>query len=391
MARHPHADLPVDTSVSVPRAVREAAARADAMYKPPEAPPGQPPAPVGQVEPAAGAPTNPTPGAPPSLEMPGAPATPPPGTPPAPGAPPTPPNGSGEPQDPPSAAPDSPDAVWERRYRGMKGRYDALQATTANQMNQLQGQIAALQQQVSARPQPTTPQSATPGAPSGLPPGFTEQDLETWGPDMIAIMDRIATARAQEATGVVTTRMQGVEQAAVGQAHDRMLSYLDTHLPSDNSADGWRDVNEDPAFAEWLDLRDALSGATRRSMLMAAFEAKDGPRVAAFFKSFISEAPPAPPAAQPGPAAPGTPPLQETPLQSNRIPLQSLAAPGRARPAAPVQPGSPAPKRIYKTSEIGAFFDAKARGKYAGADPAAVNAMEQDIFQAQGEGRVVTG
>jgi collagen type IV alpha len=380
MARHPHADLPVDTSVPVPRAVREAAERANAMYKAPEptpaAPGSEPPAPpAGVVEPAAGAPTNPNPGAPPSLELPGAPAAP------AAAAPAAPP--AGEVQDPPAAAPGSEEAVWERRYRSMKGRFDA----TSHQMGQMQGEIAQLRQQLNARPAPATPTPATPSTPTGLPPGLTEADIEAWGPDMIAVIDRVATARAQEATGAVANRIQGVEQTVVGNAHDRMLSYLDTNLPAGNSVDGWRDINEDPEFAEWLNLLDPLAGATRRSMLMAAFEAKDGPRVAAFFKSFISEAPPAPPAAQPGPVAPEAP----VPPQSNRIPLQSLAAPGRARPAAPVAPGSPVPKRTYKTSEIGAFFSAKARGQYAGQDPAAVAAMEADIFQAQHEGRVIGG
>lgn len=380
--RHPHADLPVDTSVVMPRAVREAAARVDAMYQPatpetPPAAPAAPPAPPAQVE-QPGTPTNPSPNAPPSLEMPGAAAAPP-AQPPAaaPAAP------AGEPQDPPPSEPGTPAEVWERRYRSMKGRFDA----TTHQMQQLQQRVDTLTQQLNARPAPATPQPATPGAPAGLPPGFTEQDVETWGPDMVAFVDRIATARAREITGEVSTRVQGVEQAVVGNAHDRMLAHLDAELPSGNSANGWRDINEDPAFADWLNLIDPLAGATRRSMLMAAFEAKDGPRVAAFFKSFISEALPAPPAAQPGPGTPEAP----VPPQSNRIPLQSLAAPGRARPAAPAQPGTPAPKRIYKNSEIGAFFDAKTRGRYANEDPAAVLAMEQDIFRAQAEGRVIAG
>ena len=44
-----------------------------------------------------------------------------------------------------------------------------------------------------------------------------------------------------------------------------------------------------PAFLTWLDEEDPYAGATRRNLLLNAFDQRDGPRVVAFFSGFLNE------------------------------------------------------------------------------------------------------
>jgi hypothetical protein len=78
----------------------------------------------------------------------------------------------------------------------------------------------------------------------------------------------------------------------------------------------------------------------------------------------------------PTPAAPTAPPKPG---------LESLAAPGKARTSA--QPNAPAEKQIITTADVNAFYDAVRKGYYNGRE-AEKNALEQELFAAQREGRV---
>ena len=115
-------------------------------------------------------------------------------------------------------------------------------------------------------------------------------------------------------------------------------------------------------------------------MLNTAFRAADAPRVIAFFKGFLNEevATGQQPAPQP-PASPQT--------RTAAVPLDTLAAPGRAKPATGADSTSaPADKPIITRAQIAAFYDQVRRGAYAGRDADKAR-DEAIIFAAQREGR----
>ena len=150
------------------------------------------------------------------------------------------------------------------------------------------------------------------------------------------------------------------------------------HAKLTEAVPNWQDINQLDAFKAWLALPDQYSGATRHSMLLSAYAENDTPRVLAFFRGFISELAATTPADElvPAPAAPQQPPKPG---------LESLAAPGRAR--TPAQTNAPAEKQIITPDDVNAFYAAKRRGEYAGREEE-FNALEQELFKAQREGRV---
>lgn len=358
---------PIDPAVVLPRAVREAAARSDelvAMLQP-----------GAQIDPNAPPPTDPslpTHPEPPPLDLGATPAPAVPGVDPAvvptPAAQPT-------PAAPPAPEPGSA-ADWEHRFRSEKGRREVEARRFSDAMQEMQARMGEMERLLASGGRPAPP---TPGAPVSAPnaPVWTDEERDTYGEDLLTLVDRIAERKLAPAM----SRVDSVTTSFGADAREKMLAQLDQQIPT------WKAVNLDPNFIAWLQLRDLASGATRLSLLTDAYEKNQTSRVAHFFNSFLAEASPEPtPGVQPTPD-PAADLLNPPP--SNRIPLASLAAPGRSGSAA--APNAPAPaKRTYTTSQIAQFYSDKTRGRHVGREVDA-NAMEQDIFAAQSEGRVIEG
>jgi hypothetical protein len=120
-------------------------------------------------------------------------------------------------------------------------------------------------------------------------------------------------------------------------------------------------------------------------MLNVAYQAANAPQVKAFFDGFIRDE------AVTGneDLAPQLERQSETPAAPQRqaaVPLASLAAPGRAKPASGDTPG-PADKPTFTRTQISKFYSDVRKGIYAGRE-ADKNAMEKQIFAAQNDGRV---
>jgi hypothetical protein len=157
-----------------------------------------------------------------------------------------------------------------------------------------------------------------------------------------------------------------------------LYSALATAVPN------WRDINVDIGFKEWLSAPDPYSGRLRADMLNDAFSGHEANRVINFFRGYV-EASGLP---QPSQANDLTaPPLSKPNGQaSGKIPLETLAAPGRARSAP--QSELPPDKPVYTHAWIAKFTAEKLAGKYRGRE-ADADAIEQDIYRAQHEGRIV--
>lgn len=343
---------PVDTSIRLPKSVRDQVKRAESHYKkeeltppaPPEVPPIEvPPAPIAAETPPPPAET------PPEVPLTAAPET------------------------PPALASETPPATnWEHSYKSMKGRYERSEqglVAMRDRMNELESTIASLQR-APARPRQETSSERL----------VTEKEMAEYGPELVDIMGR----RAKEELNPIVATMQqeidelkglvrGTHSQVTKTGRTQLLASMDTQLPK------WRELNDNQDFLQWLDLPDRYSGVIRGKLFDAALEQNNTPRVLAFFQGFLAEEA----ASDPARARVSEPPAPEPPNQ--KVPLENFAAPGRAKSPAGNQP--PAEKPYISKDQITAFYADVNRGKYRG-NEAEKDRLERMIFEANAEGRI---
>lgn len=341
----PMPQAPVDESVRIPENVKRAAELANSFYqKPVEVPPEEAP----PLAPEAPQDTNP-----PSTEASPEPVPPPEQTP----APTTQPSGGD----------------WEHRYLSMQGRYNAAQKTIGSmqeQMRELGDELVRTQQLITR----TAPQEQHTQQPVKL---LTDADTETYGNEIIDLVKRAARETFEPELQKVQQENQQLRQRMSRDAQLSVVQTLDRDLPN------WREINRNPRFKQWLSLRDLKARVVRKKLLDEAYAAADAPSVVSFFRDFVGdevatgnmETTP-----QPQPSAQAPAPRQAA------VPLESLAAPGRARPASGDN-AMPADKPVFTRGQIQQFYANVRRGVYAGRE-VDKDKLERQIFSAQAEGRV---
>ena len=328
---------PVDTAVSVPESVRRAAAEAEARHKaayqtPDPVVSGETPAPV--VDPATAAVADPAA--------------------PAPDAAPA-----------PVAAPQG-EVDWEARYNSMKGRFDQSQRTIGSmqgQMSELGDELVRTQSLLTPR-QPLQQQQ-----PARL---LTDQERADYGTELIEVVQKAALEAVAPEITTLKQQNQQLRQKVAQQDQQGIFAALDQAVPN------WREINESDRFKAWCRLPDLYSGVLRGRLLNDAFRAGQAPRVAQFFRGFLTEE------VATGQQSVTLPSAVE---RTAAVPLETLAAPGRAKPATGADSTSaPADKPIITRQQIAAFYDQVRRGAYAGRDADKAR-DEAIIFAAQREGR----
>jgi hypothetical protein len=265
------------------------------------------------------------------------------------------------------ASPES-DETWERRYRGMEGRYKRAEGdirAMSEQIANLQGLIASANNRVtSSTPQELRPQSLlTPEEVGEYGTEFLDvvarKAKEELSPEVIALKDKLSRLEKQ---------FEGTAQQNAAQAQARMDAALDQQIPQ------WRDINYMEEFKQWLALPDMYSGAIRHDLLRQAYAQNNTPRVLAFFKGFLDqEAALVPQGDQPHQAGNG------------KIPLETFAAPGRAKTSA--ASGAPVEKPVFTHAQVSQFYAESAAGKWRGRE-AEKDRIEAMIFDAVREGRI---
>ena len=328
---------PVDTAVSVPESVRRAAAEADARHKaayqtPDPVVSGETPAPV--VDPATAAVADPAA--------------------PAPDAAPA-----------PVAAPQG-EVDWEARYNSMKGRFDPSQRTIGSmqgQMSELGDELVRTQSLLTPRQPPQQQQ------PARL---LTDQERADYGTELIEVVQKAALEAVAPEITTLKQQNQQLRQKVAQQDQQGIFAALDQAVPN------WREINESDRFKAWCRLPDLYSGVLRGRLLNDAFRAGQAPRVAQFFRGFLTEE------VATGQQSVTLPSAVE---RTAAVPLETLAAPGRAKPATGADSTSaPADKPILTRQQIAAFYDQVRKGAYAGRDADKAR-DEAIIFAAQREGR----
>lgn len=264
---------------------------------------------------------------------------------------------SAPPQAAPQAAPNQ-DSQWEQRYKTMLGKYEAEVPRMAAELRetraQLQATMAQLNAQQEARQQETKQQ-----------PLVTQQDVDTFGADLLDVVDRKAQEVADKKVAALTQHVKELE-AMLGHTHQRQELSADELFYAKLGAlvSDYKTINADQRWLDWLAETDPLTGKTRQDYLNAAAGARDANRVATIFNAFKQ----------------ALPPVQKTPQQE----LQSQVAPSRSRGAgAPAT--DPSAKKVWSSKEITDFYTKVRMREISEADAARI---ESDINQAMVEGRI---
>lgn len=348
--------LQYDENVKLPKGVLAAAARAEELYNTlrdePVAPAGEQVTPEGNPELNAANLLNNEPPAPQNDNAPQA-----------------------QPQQQEEPAQAEGEESWEHKYKSVHGRYVRSQ----EQIRQLSEQVQGLQN-VIATMQATagTPGPAQTTLPELNAEGLiTPEEVNDYGEDFLKVVGK----KAQEVFAPIyaaqkaeierlTKQLEGFSGFVQQDSHQKLLSTLDKDLPS------WRELNTNEDFLNWLRLPDPYSGVIRHDMLKAAYAQGNAHRVLAFFNGFLAEEAAVAPAQR-------EPDVSVTTVP--KVPLQNLAAPGRAKTAAAAP--APAEKPIFTRAQIAAFYADVASGKYRGRDAEKLR-NETMIFEAQREGRI---
>jgi hypothetical protein len=345
---------PIDPDVKVPEAVRRAAEAAEAAQRAaypdqnPQPAPATPPVNPDTISIAQPAPVAPQPQTPPVTPV------------------------GNEPAPQPAPAPVD-DQTWEHKFKSEQGRAQNLK----NQNAQLVDRLSALERMI--QDMKATPAPAATPAPT-LAQLISDEEREQFGGEMLDVMGRRAKeivspeiAEMRATIAALENKLNGTQTFVKKNARQEMLNTLSVKQPN------WQEINQLDEFKSWLALPDPYSGDTRMGMLLSAFEQNDTPRVLNFFKGFVSEL------AVTDPAPALDLPVAAAAPQPQKPGLESLAAPGRAR--TPAQISAPAEKQIITPADVNAFYAAKRRGEYNGRETE-FDALEQELFRAQREGRV---
>lgn len=257
----------------------------------------------------------------------------------------------------------------QKKYDSVNGRYKASQKEVAR----LQAQVEGLQNVIAAMnemPVPASPEIKVEKL-------LTPEEENEYGKDLLEVIGKKAKEEVSPLlSGLVkqiedlTKLVRGLGGQVQAKTTTDVASFMDDKLPN------WREINTDQNFLDWLALPDAYSGVIRHELLKAAYSRGDANRVLTFFNGYLEEEAATKPVGgrQPNP----------TPARPAKVPLESLAAPGRAKTApAP----APAEKPIFTRAEIAQFYADVAAGRYRGRE-ADKDKFERDIFSAQAEGRI---
>ncbi len=261
---------------------------------------------------------------------------------------------------------------WRRRFLSMQGRYNAQVRTNAameEQMQQLGQELVRTQAMIQAPPR----QDAAPQQQHNL---ITDEDRESYGDGLIDLTRRAAREAIAPELDALRAENQRLTSRVQSTGRRELFATLDQRMPN------WRAINVAPQFKAWLRLPNVYTGQVRGSMLKAAVDGAEAPKVLQLFNDFLAEAQATGQMAPTAQIEPPAPPAPRTPA----MPLETLAAPGRARPA-PGDTQVPSEKPIYSRAQISKFYDDSRKGLYAGR-LAEYQATEADMQMAQREGRI---
>jgi hypothetical protein len=273
------------------------------------------------------------------------------------------------------------DATWEQRYKSFKGHADAELKRAHEAVESMRNDNADLKATLKQM-QEQMDKLANPPEPTPEPPkGATEEDIESFGTDMVGFVQRVTAKAAADAMLAVEAKVNGVMSAIdemrgqVTQVDERATVSAEALFFKDlaDKVPDYLDINDTIEWKEWLQGVDMMSGATRQQLLAQAQSQLAVDRVAAIFNNFKRE------------SGIGDASATSSQQQNQANDLESQVSPPRSKST---QAGGQQPegqKKIWTQAEISGVYNRQARGKIAAEE---FKALELEINQAVREGRV---
>lgn len=284
--------------MSLPLQAQRAADRANELMNQANAPAGEPAPDAAPAPPAPEVPNEPAPAPAPEVATPVEPA--------------------------PAPAP-TPDPNWEHKYRTLQGVFNAEKRV-------FESRITALEAQLAAKPAPAPTPAPTAPAPS-VTAGVTDKDRETYGPELLDVISRQATAMAEQ---IIANKMAEL-QPQLTETSNQVKS-LGAQVYQSKEAEfygelakvvpEWQEINADPRWLDWLGEVDELSGVPRQVYLDNASQRLDHAHAAKLFSAFKAAANPAP--------APTVVAPTKTALSPSPRPVGAANAPAHREPVTTV-------------------------------------------------------
>jgi hypothetical protein len=176
-----------------------------------------------------------------------------------------------------------------------------------------------------------------------MPQLVTAEDRENYCDALIDMTQRAAVEALSPEIAQLRAENQQLRAATARSQRDAIERALDRSLPT------WRQIYQDPTFADWLSQPDDYSGNTRSQLLRNAVANGDAARVVAFYRGFHH--------------APG-------PRQQARS-----------------RQGASGSRPVYTRQQIANLYERRRKGEI---DDARWARIEADIIAAASEGRVTS-
>jgi hypothetical protein len=263
-----------------------------------------------------------------------------------------------EPEKPPEPIPDAAGQVhdWKLRFTNYKASAD-------REIASLRQAVAGLQQQLSSAVESLNAAKAErERAQARVVPEelLSEQERDLLGDENLAVVAKVADAKAQAKVSALEGEIQQLKEALSFYSgremqRDHLNAEQDLRQRMARAYPDWEKFDNDDRFKSWMHEPDPLTGRRRIELFQAARQASDVGRLAAFYREYGETV--------------GRDPRAEM--------LQPPSRPGKEAP--------PQGKRIWSNDLIGKFYRDKAAGVFK---PEEAAALQQDIFDAQREGRI---
>jgi polyhydroxyalkanoate synthesis regulator phasin len=187
-----------------------------------------------------------------------------------------PPQAQPQPEPKPQPPPASED--WEQKYRTLQGIHNKHVGDLKARLEQLEASNQQLLDRLNASPPPTA---------QAQPATMNSQDAETFGEDLVRMIQRTAEQTLGPVAQSVEQRLATLEQSLQGTnkvvaqtADEAFFSALREQVPD------FDQINTSDPFLAWLAEEDDLSGNQRQAALTAAGNARDLKRVVKVFNTF---------------------------------------------------------------------------------------------------------
>lgn len=279
-----------------------------------------------------------------------------------------------EPEPTPEPEPEPPATDFEHKFNVLQGKYDAEIPRLSQENRQLRDQtielgsiIGRLQTEIEKlKGASDEPAQAVKG---DIYQFLTDEEVE----EVESSIDPGILAKVVQ--GMIKTQIAPFEQSLTSvrdtqyqTAEDRFWDKVNTTLPK------WQEVNNNPAFGDWLGTKAPYTNRTRQQVLTDAQKSLNAETVVEIFNDFLRSS-------DSGHGA--------TPAQGGQpVAAKPTGKKPRIAPAKGVGASSkPAEGRIWTRKEIKDYYADVQRGKFRGKEKEQKR-LEADIWKAQREGRV---